>query len=61
MLKAVTVKLMTYVHNTFVVSDLFVPQDSTGGAGVCSALILAEKLEKQTFEHKQKPHMYAFI
>lgn len=41
----------------FVVSDL----DSTGGAGVCKALILADKLEKQTFEQEQKTQMHASI
>lgn len=44
----------------FVVSDLVVHQD-TGGARVCNALILAEKLEKQTFEQEQKTQMHALI
>lgn len=47
---------MAYAHSTFffVVSDL----DSTGGVGVCNALILADKLEKQTFEQEQETQMH---
>lgn len=64
MLKAVTVKLMTYAHNTFFVvcqTLLFSYQDYTGGAGVRNALILADKLEKQTSEQEQKSQMQGFI
>lgn len=64
MLKAFTVKLMTSAHHTFFIvcqTLLFSHQDYTGGAGVYNALILADKLGKQTSEQEQKTQMQAFI
>lgn len=55
---------MTSAHHTFFVvcqTLLFSHQDYTGGAGVHNALILADKLGKQTSEQEQKTQMQAFI
>lgn len=52
--------LCTY-YFFFVVSDLVVHQEYAGGAGVCNALILADKLEKQTFEQEQKAQIHTLF